>query len=98
MRKVLILNPASGGVTQSAEMIEAADVSVTPAAGIIPKALGDGKLAAGWLPTAKIRVREVDGFPDLAEIDELVVGNGDLTFLSGTAARLKTASDVIGGG
>jgi hypothetical protein len=98
MRKVLTLDPASGRLTQTAEMIEAADVSTTPAASTIPKSGLDGTLASGWLPTAKIRVREVDGFPDLAEIDEIVVGNGDLTYLSGTTARLKTASDVIGGG
>ena len=98
MRKVLKLDPTSGRMAQTDEMVEAADVSTTPTASTIPKAGLDGKLASGWLPTAKIRVREADGFPDLAEIDEIVVGNGDLTFLGGTAARLKTASDVIGGG
>ncbi len=98
MRKVLKLDPTTGRIAQTENMIEATDVSTTPTGSTIPKALPDGTLASGWLPTAKIRIREVDGFPDLATIDEIVVGNGDLTLISGTTARLKTASDVIGGG
>jgi F5/8 type C domain len=98
MRKVLALDPTNGRLSQTADMVEATDATTTPTGSKIPKALPDGTLASGWLPTAKIRIREVDGFPDLATIDEIVVGNGDLTLISGTTARLKTASDVVGGG
>ena len=84
----------------TADLVEASEAVTLPTAYRIPRANSDGEIAAGWVPVAArtITVQTVSGVPALTDIATLVVGDGDLTFLGGGAARIRTASDATGSG
>lgn len=67
-------------------------------------AAGGGKWVNVPIPTggggggSSLTIEEADGTPSVADVTLLKVGNGDLTDLGSGVVRLKTASDVVGGG
>jgi hypothetical protein len=102
-QKVLALDLTSGRVKQSTgTFVEYTDTHTSPTASGIPRADGSGTISADWIPDSirTINIREADGDPSLTDITDIVVGNGDLSYVGGGVARLKTAADatVSGGG